>query len=187
MAKKHRFYTAHDERFHSDNNGSVTLDSLDRLLPAPDSEQPVQSVVPAVKLDKNGRPVPPSLIEHSLKNHPEYINRKGRPKARDELRDLILDIGSEQVVVLMKEGRRKFTVSMSRLEKAIRDMYSSPNPAIKKLLLEYGFGKVPTPLDVTTDGEKISWFDFINSTVIESDENLNKSDDHDITITNVKE
>lgn len=80
------------------------------------------------------------------------INRKGRPKSFDALRELAQKISHEALDT--KEGKR--TVA----EIILRQMATDPKQRIQ--FLEYAFGKVPTNLDVTTGGKPLNWKEFIN-------------------------
>ena len=80
------------------------------------------------------------------------INRKGRPKSFDALRELAQKISHETLDT--KDGKR--TVA----EIILRQMATDPKQRIQ--FLEYAFGKVPTNLDVTSGGEKINWKEFIS-------------------------
>ena len=71
------------------------------------------------------------------------INRKGRPKSFDALRELARVIADEKVV--SKDGQ----VAMTRVEIILREMASSKDPRYKVAFLEIAYGKVPTAIDVT--------------------------------------
>jgi hypothetical protein len=84
------------------------------------------------------------------------INRKGRPKSFDALRELAQKISHE---------RLKDT-PVTTIEAILRGMTVS-NP---ERFIEIAFGKVPQPIDITTAGEKI------NEIVIRYADNDNTTD-----------
>ncbi len=80
------------------------------------------------------------------------INRKGRPKNFDKLRELALQIAHEEAkskdkcVVI---NGKKITV----LEMILRKWAMSKNPTLQKSFMEIAFGKVPDNLDITSGGQ----------------------------------
>lgn len=70
------------------------------------------------------------------------INRKGRPRSFDKLRELFQDIAAEQITVKGKKLTRAqaIGIAMSMDKKLMRDF------------LEFAYGKVPAQLDVKNDG-----------------------------------
>lgn len=74
------------------------------------------------------------------------INRKGRPKDFDKLRELVKSIGHEA----HPSGEGDTVVS-----EKIRRMYASDNPRDSEIILAYGWGKVKDEVDVTSGGEKL--------------------------------
>ena len=78
------------------------------------------------------------------------INRKGRPKSFDALRELAQAIAHE---VPMKDGHplvvdgHKATVA----EMNLRQWAQSKNPQLQRAFIEVAFGKVPDGLDITGD------------------------------------
>jgi hypothetical protein len=75
------------------------------------------------------------------------INRKGRPKNFDKLRELALQIAHE----VAKKGNdcviingRKATVA----EMILRQWATSKNPTLQKSFIEIAFGKVPDRMDL---------------------------------------
>ena len=82
------------------------------------------------------------------------INRKGRPKSFDALRELAQTIAHEEAksggatVVI---GGHKVTVT----EAILRSWAASKNPQLQKLFVEIAFGKVPDALDLSSGGERI--------------------------------
>jgi hypothetical protein len=75
------------------------------------------------------------------------INRKGRPKNFDKLRELSLQIAHE---VAQKESEdlvisgRKVTIA----EAILRQWATSKNPTLQKSFMEIAFGKVPDKVDL---------------------------------------
>ena len=69
------------------------------------------------------------------------INRKGRPKSFDGLRELAQLIGHEAVSV----GDKKLTVT----EAILRQWAQSKNPILQRAFIEIAFGKVPDKVDLS--------------------------------------
>lgn len=90
-----------------------------------------------------GGNIPP--VEHRFKpgqsGNPAGYTKNIRNKR--ELEKLMLEILNEP---LGETG-------MTRLEAMVKTMSSSRNPADKKTILEYAFGKVTQPVDVENSGE----------------------------------
>ena len=85
------------------------------------------------------------------------INRKGRPRSFDALRELAQEIahetaksGGAEVVI---EGH-KVTVS----EAILRGWAMSKNPQLQRAFIEVAFGKVPDKLDITSDGKALKGY-----------------------------
>lgn len=72
------------------------------------------------------------------------INRKGRPRSFDALRELAQQIGHEPVVV----GDKRITVT----EVILRQWAQSKNPQLQRAFIEIAYGKVPDKLDLTSGG-----------------------------------
>jgi hypothetical protein len=76
------------------------------------------------------------------------INRKGRPKSFDGLRELAQLIGHEAVSV----GDKKLTVT----EAILRQWAQSKNPILQRAFIEIAFGKVPDRTELTgADGKPL--------------------------------
>ena len=79
------------------------------------------------------------------------INRKGRPKTFDALRELAQQIAHEEA---LSQGQpvvingHKATVA----EMILRSWAASKNPQLVKAFLEISFGKVPDNVDITSGG-----------------------------------
>jgi hypothetical protein len=82
------------------------------------------------------------------------INRKGRPKSFDALRELAQQIAHEKAISggqpVVINGR---TATLA--EVIIRSWAMSKNPLLQRAFIEIAFGKVPDKLDVTSGGEKM--------------------------------
>ena len=80
------------------------------------------------------------------------INRKGRPKSFDALRELALQIAHE--CAIDKTGKplvisgHKVTVA----EAILRTWAKSNNPKLQQNFIEVAFGKVPAAIDVDLSG-----------------------------------
>jgi len=77
------------------------------------------------------------------------INRKGRPRSFDALRELAQQIANEPIV--SADGQTK----MSRVEMVMRSWALSKNYQLQRAFIEIAYGKVPDELDIKSDGEKI--------------------------------
>lgn len=90
---------------------------------------------------------------------PSQINRKGRPRDFQKLRDLARMLGNEQagivkdgikVPIVIDDGDGKSHIA-TQVEMILREMMHS-NP---ERYLEIAYGKVPQNIDITSQGEKI--------------------------------
>lgn len=77
------------------------------------------------------------------------INRNGRPKNFDALRELARDLGYEPVDI------REDPVARSRIEAILRDWMTSKNFQKQQAFMHYAFGKVPETFEVTQERNKI--------------------------------
>ncbi len=68
------------------------------------------------------------------------INRKGRPKSFDALRELAQQIAHEPVII----GNKKYTVT----ETILRQWAQSRNPQLQRAFIEIAYGKVPDSVNV---------------------------------------
>ncbi len=73
------------------------------------------------------------------------INRKGRPKSFDALRELARVIADEKIV--SADGR----VAMTRVELILREWAASKDPRKQQAFMEIAYGKVPQGIDVNGD------------------------------------
>ena len=84
------------------------------------------------------------------------INRNGRPKSFDQLRELFQQIASEEVENY--DGKK-----VTRAE-AI-GMIMASDKRLMREFLEFAYGKVPLSqiVDITSGGKPLNWKDFINN------------------------
>lgn len=76
------------------------------------------------------------------------INRKGRPKSFDALRDLAQAISHEEAL----SGGQPLVVNgkvVTVAEAILRQLAQSKNPKERELFLAIAFGKVPNPVEVS--------------------------------------
>ena len=83
------------------------------------------------------------------------INRKGRPKSFDALRELAQQIAAEPA--REDDGEPVFYNGrpVSVVERILRNWAGGHNRVAQLGFLEIAFGKVPTKVDVTSDGERL--------------------------------
>jgi hypothetical protein len=77
------------------------------------------------------------------------INRKGRPKSFDALRELALQIAHEEAKA---KGGGSLVIDghiVTTAEAILRNWAISNNPILQKAFMEYAFGKVPERQEVT--------------------------------------
>lgn len=75
------------------------------------------------------------------------INRKGRPKSFDALRELARMVADEKIV--SADGR----VAMTRVELILREWAASKDPRKQTAFMEIAYGKVPQGVDLNASGE----------------------------------
>jgi hypothetical protein len=71
------------------------------------------------------------------------INRLGRPKSFDQIRELAQHIAHEEITD--KTGR-----TLTRADAILRIWSGSKEPSLQKAFMEYAFGKVPDKLEGVT-------------------------------------
>ena len=79
------------------------------------------------------------------------INRKGRPRSFDALRELAQEIAHEEALSNGQEviiNGHKVTVA----EAILRTWAQSKNPQLVKSFIEIAFGKVPDAIDMKSEG-----------------------------------
>lgn len=107
-----------------------------------------------------------------FKEHPQHINRRGRPKTFDEVRKLAQSISHEvaidpktrapivaggttivdpQTGLSVVVGGHRVTI----VEAILRKWAFSNNPALNRAFVEICFGKVPDSIDITSNGQAI--------------------------------
>ncbi|MHB0967404.1 MAG: hypothetical protein ACYC36_13225 [Bellilinea sp.] len=90
-----------------------------------------------------------SNLKPFVKGDPR-INRKGRPKSFDAVRELAQSISHE----VAKSGGQPVVTDghvVTVAEMILRQWASSKNPQLQKAFIELAFGKVPDTLNVKTD------------------------------------
>ena len=81
------------------------------------------------------------------------INRKGRPKSFDQLRELAQQIAHEEV----KAGDKKLTV----VEAIMRQWAQSKDPRLVQAFIAYAYGKPPDKIEgAGENGEHLIKFDW---------------------------
>jgi hypothetical protein len=80
----------------------------------------------------------PPPEEHRWKAGDPSPNPKGRPRNLGQLRELIQQLGNETIT---QQG-------LTRLEALLRGMFAGRSASDKLHVLEYGFGKVPQPIEI---------------------------------------
>ena len=83
------------------------------------------------------------------------INRNGRPKNLDAMREMARELGYEPVDI------RSDAEAMSYIEAIFRDWMKSKNFHKQLAFIQYAFGKVPDKLEVNREGNRviIEWGD----------------------------
>ena len=85
------------------------------------------------------------------------INRKGRPKSFDALREFARAIAHEEATSneapIVINGK-KATIT----EVILRQWAASKNHILQRAFIEIAFGKVPDNLDITSGGEKLKGY-----------------------------
>ena len=80
------------------------------------------------------------------------INRKGRPRSFDGLRELAQLIGHEAIEIGSGDKVKKLTVT----EAILRQWAQSKNPILQRAFIEIAFGKVPDRTELTgADGKPL--------------------------------
>ena len=77
------------------------------------------------------------------------INRNGRPKNLDAMRELTKQLGYEPVDI------RADPDAMNHLEAILRDWMTSKNFQKQLAFIQYAYGKVPDKIEVNREGNRI--------------------------------
>jgi hypothetical protein len=77
------------------------------------------------------------------------INRNGRPKNFDAMREMARELGYEPVDI------RSDAEAMSYIEAIFRDWMKSKNFHKQLAFIQYAFGKVPDKLEVNREGNRV--------------------------------
>ena len=91
-------------------------------------------------------PNPKNIEKHKFKKG-QSGNPKGRPKLPD-IKDLMAEVLGEE-----KNGKNAAQAIVAKW----REMASKGNLKAGELLMAYGYGKPQTKIDLTTEGEKLSF------------------------------
>ena len=92
--------------------------------------------------------------ETQFKKGDPRINRKGRPKSFDALRELAQQIAHEEA----QSGGKPVVINghiATITEIIMRQWAQSKDPRLVQAFIAYAFGKPPDKVDVTSGGEKI--------------------------------
>lgn len=76
-------------------------------------------------------------------------NRKGRPKDLPGLRDLVQSILNEAATDKAGNALTANGHAMTVIEAMTRQMIQSKNPRMAQIILEYAYGKVSAPVEVS--------------------------------------
>jgi len=100
----------------------------------------------------NGKFMPPVETRFNG-SRPNKRNVNGRPRNFDKLRKLVQAIGIEPM--LDRQGRPLLVdgKTITRIQAIMRQWASDPKH--QRDFIEYGWGRVPMPVDVTSGGETI--------------------------------
>lgn len=91
--------------------------------------------------------VPPQLVGKGFKERPQNINRKGRPKSFDKLRDLAVSLANETAKDSAGKAVEFEGHTATQIEMLLRLMLRE-NPA---RFVEIAFGKVPDEVKIIGD------------------------------------
>lgn len=95
------------------------------------------------------QPIPPQLVGKTLRDRPQDINRKGRPKDFDQLRKMILEMGNEEIQVQVGKGKNKKTIELTRFERILLDWFNSQGFDKQQAIMQHSFGKIPDKLEIS--------------------------------------
>ena len=77
------------------------------------------------------------------------INRKGRPRKIDDYRALVQSILNEAATDKAGNALTANGHAMTVIEAMTRQMIQSKNPRMAQIILEYAYGKVPAPVELS--------------------------------------
>lgn len=97
----------------------------------------------------NRNTIPKQLVGKTFRDHPERINRKGRPKSFDKLRELAVSLANEAAKATGPDGKAQIPIEINghtatQIEMLLRTMIRE-NPT---RFVEIAFGKVPDEVKV---------------------------------------
>ena len=98
----------------------------------------------------------PKQLTPFVKGDPR-INRNGRPKSFDALRTLAQQIAHETA----KAGGADVVIDGHKVtvtEAVLRQWFQSKDFQKQRAAMEIAFGKVPTPIDITSKGQRITGY-----------------------------
>lgn len=89
------------------------------------------------------------------------INRKGRPKSFDALRELAQQIAHEEA----RQGGKTMVIEghiVTVTEAILRSWAESGNPKLQQAFIEVAFGKTPTAVELTGAGGDAIRVEYVN-------------------------
>ena len=110
-------------------------------------------------------PPNPQNLKPFVKGDPR-IWRGGRPKSFPALQELAQAIAHEtaksqgSAVVIEDDKGQKHSVTVA--EAVLRQWFQSKDFQKQRAAMEIAFGKVPTPIDITSKGERITGYAGVN-------------------------
>lgn len=93
--------------------------------------------------------MPPQLTGKGFDAHPENRNKKGPPKDAIALRQMIQEMGAEEIEVLIGKGKNRKTVKMTRFERILLEWFQTDRAQKQEMLMGYGFGKPAENINIS--------------------------------------